>query len=346
MELLTTYPSRIATRLTHVIYDMPILILMPHSSCNCRCVMCDIWKANSNKKELSIDDLQPHIQAFKKLNVKWVVLSGGEALLHSNLWQLCKLLSVNNIKISLLSTGLLLKKYAKEIVENFIDVIVSLDGNEETHNLVRNLPNAYQKLKEGISEIRRHDPSFKITGRSVIQRFNFKIFPEIISSAKEIGLNQISFLAADVSSNAFNREELWGDERISEVALSPDETIHFEEILEMVIVENEVDFNNRFIAETPDKLRKIVQYYKALNGKGYLPEVICNAPWVSTVIESDGTVLPCYFHKPLGNIHQQTISEIINSTEAIKFRKNLNVATDSICQKCVCSLKLGITASF
>ena len=23
---------------------LPILVLEPHSRCNCRCVMCDIWK--------------------------------------------------------------------------------------------------------------------------------------------------------------------------------------------------------------------------------------------------------------------------------------------------------------
>ena len=28
----------------HVIRELPILVILPHSRCNCRCVMCDIWR--------------------------------------------------------------------------------------------------------------------------------------------------------------------------------------------------------------------------------------------------------------------------------------------------------------
>ena len=54
-------------------------------------------------------------------------------------------------------------------------------------------------------------PGFKITGRTVIHQLNFQKLDSIIESAKEIGLDQISFLPADVSSHAFNREVLWSD---------------------------------------------------------------------------------------------------------------------------------------
>src|SRR6201991_147386 len=102
--------KRLLTRLTDTIYDLPVLVMMPHSRCNCRCVMCDIWKANNDKKELSTEEIARHLTAFEKLNVREVVLSGGEALMHNNLWTLCGLLHEKNIKITLLSTGLLLRK--------------------------------------------------------------------------------------------------------------------------------------------------------------------------------------------------------------------------------------------
>src|SRR4051812_36056050 len=92
--------QRIATKLTHRIYEMPVLVLMPHSRCNCRCVMCDIWKANADKKEISIEDLASHLQTFKKLRVKRVALSGGEALMHSNLWKFCEQLNSIGARIS------------------------------------------------------------------------------------------------------------------------------------------------------------------------------------------------------------------------------------------------------
>jgi Fe-coproporphyrin III synthase len=78
--------KQILTSLTHHIYNLPVLVLMPHSRCNCRCVMCDIWKANAEKRELSAKDIEKHIKTFKRLGVRRAALSGGEALMHPNLW--------------------------------------------------------------------------------------------------------------------------------------------------------------------------------------------------------------------------------------------------------------------
>ncbi|HMU73003.1 MAG TPA: hypothetical protein PKD93_09685, partial [Ferruginibacter sp.] len=43
---------------THRISSLPIAILMPHSACNCRCVMCDIWKGNQDLKQLTEADVE------------------------------------------------------------------------------------------------------------------------------------------------------------------------------------------------------------------------------------------------------------------------------------------------
>jgi Fe-coproporphyrin III synthase len=212
--------KRALTSLTHKIYSLPVLVLMPHSRCNCRCVMCDIWKANSEKRELSAEVIQKHVEAFQKLNVKRVALSGGEALMHSNLWALCNSLQSIGIKISLLSTGVTLKNHAADVVKYCDDVIVSLDGNPETHNRIRNIPNAYEKLAEGVKALKELNSSFKVTGRSVIQKSNFQVFDETLKTAHALGLDSISFLPADVSSTAFNRPEPWQEDKTEQVALN------------------------------------------------------------------------------------------------------------------------------
>jgi Fe-coproporphyrin III synthase len=335
--------KRIATNLTHRIYEMPVLVLMPHSRCNCRCVMCDIWKANAEKKEISTEDLAVHLQAFKKLGVKRVALSGGEALMHSNLWKFCDQLNSIGSKISLLSTGLTLKTHASEIVSHCDDVIVSLDGSREIHNQIRNIPNAYEKLAEGVETIKKINPSFRVTGRTVLQKTNFRDFKNIVESAKALGLDQISFLAADVSSSAFNRPEEWAGDRKEEIALSLKETDELESILKESFHLFKKEFQEKFIAESPDKMLALVQHYRAYYGKESFPKGNCNAPWVSAVIEPNGDVLPCFFHKAYGNIHDEPFEKIINSSNAISFRKALNMGEDPICKKCVCSLKIGIT---
>ena len=332
--------KRLLTLATHKIYSLPVVVLMPHSSCNCRCVMCDIWKSNNNKKEITVETLQNHLAAFKKLHVREIVLSGGEALMHSNLWKFCALLKENKIRITLLSTGLLLKKHAAEIVQYNDQVIVSVDGSWAVHDRIRNIPNAFTRMAEGIAELKLRSPDFSVTGRCVLQRGNYFDFINIVKAAKKIGLDQVSFLAADVSSEAFNRPGGWSDEEIYRVALSPSEITDFEKIVERSFVDLADDYKTGFVAESPAKIRRIVRYYKAVNARDVYPAVVCNAPWVSAVIESDGKVMPCFFHKPYGNIYEQNLLEIINSEEAIRFRRNLNMRTNDTCKKCVCSLKL------
>jgi Fe-coproporphyrin III synthase len=334
---------RQATLTTHRLHSLPILVLMAHSRCNCRCVMCDIWKANANKRELTRDDLLPHVQSFKNLHVQRFVLSGGEALMHSNLWLLCELLKsfATPTQITLLSTGLLLKTHAANIVRWCDEVIVSVDGSREVHDEIRRIPRAFDRLAEGVAALREAKSAFPVSGRSVLQRSNFRDLPRIIDAAHAIGLDRISFMAADVSSTAFNRPVPWEEPRADEVRLNADETLEFDQLVESTIVQYQGDFASGFISENPDKLRRLPRYYAALNGNGELPRTVCNAPWVSAVIEADGLVKPCFFHQPFGNIYEQPLETILNSPQAINFRRNLDVQQDPTCRACVCTLQLG-----
>ena len=334
--------ARLLSLATSKIHSLPILVLMPHSRCNCRCLMCDIWKANHQKMELSDELLEKHLAQFVRLKVREVVLSGGEALMHSNLWNVCSLFKKHSIRVVLLSTGLLLEKYAKEIVQYMDEVILSLDGSQRVHDRIRNIPHGYEKLSRGIHTVKGLKSHFKVTARCVLQRRNYFDLINIVKSAKEIGVDSISFLAADVSTTAFNRPDGWNEERVSEVALTNDEIIAFESLVLKSFTELEKDYESGFINERPQKMQRIIDHYKAINGQIKYSSPICNAPWVSAVIESDGSVLPCFFHKPYGNINENDFLTIINSAGAVQFRKSLRVKDDPICQKCVCSLKLGL----
>lgn len=334
--------KRLLNQTTHRVFELPILVLMPHSRCNCRCVMCDIWKANAEKKELSVDLLEKHLPAIKKLGVRRIALSGGEALMHSNLWKFCEALKTVPVKISLLSTGISIKNNAPEIVRYCDDVIVSLDGNSATHNAVRNIPSAFEKLEEGIRSLKQISPGFRVTGRTVLQKRNFHDLKDIILAAKQLRLDQISFLPADVSSEAFNRPQPWDIEHLSAVSLNHEEVKDLEHLIRKSFIEFKQEFDSKFISESRDKMLDIPRYYKALLGEETFPVKSCNAPWISAVVESNGDVLPCFFHKPYGNIHHDNLGEIINSKKAVSFRKYLNVQADPVCQRCVCSIHVPV----
>jgi radical SAM protein with 4Fe4S-binding SPASM domain len=59
------------------------------------------------------------------------------------------------------------------------------------------------------------------------------------------------------------------------------------------------------------------------------------------VIEADGTVRPCFFHAPLGNIRDAgSLGAVLNSPAARAWRRQLDVQKDETCRRCVCTLTL------
>ena len=268
-------------------------------------------------------------------------MSGGEALLNPNFFALCKILRNAHIKVSLLTTGLTLKHHAEQLVQWVNDIIVSLDGDQPLHDAIRNIPGAFQKLQDGVRHIRLLNPNYRITARTVIHRLNFWNWIAIIEQAKQMKLNQISFLPADVSSHAFNRQIAWDQPRQDEILLSKSELPELKAIIQKIITDRSDDITSGFIAESEQKLMDIYHYYAAFYGMVPFPYKKCNAPWVSAVIEADGSVKPCFFHETMGNIRDSSLEDILNSPEAIDFRKTLNMASNDICTKCVSSLNLS-----
>jgi MoaA/NifB/PqqE/SkfB family radical SAM enzyme len=253
------------------------------------------------------------------------------------------MLKDRGIGICLLSTGLLLKKHAEYIVEWVDEVVISLDGDEPLHDAIRNLPGAFAKMRDGIKALRDIKPAFKVTGRSVIHKLNFRAWPLIIKAAMALELQQISFLPADVSSQAFNRETPWDAPRQGEIIISKQELHELDNVIGSILRDFSTEFDCRFIAESPAKLRKIYSYYSALHGLNEFPFKKCNAPWVSAVIEADGSVKPCFFHKAMGNIREEALHKILNGQEALSFRRSLDMDKDATCKQCVCYLNLPPT---
>ncbi|MGB3714758.1 MAG: radical SAM protein [Candidatus Promineifilaceae bacterium] len=137
---------------THLIYALPIAILMPHGGCNCRCIMCDIWMGNSDRLVLTESDIQGLLASFQQLGTRWVVMSGGKALMNPNLFRFCEILKKEGVRITILSTGLLLERFASNITEQTDEVIVSLDGSQKIHDAIRRVPSGFQRLHEGVMQ--------------------------------------------------------------------------------------------------------------------------------------------------------------------------------------------------
>jgi MoaA/NifB/PqqE/SkfB family radical SAM enzyme len=317
--------------------SMPILILNVHSNCNCRCIMCDIWKREKHE-QFKVADLERHRTSLRNLGVGQVVLSGGEPLLHSDLHALCNFFRQENIRLTLLTTGLLLLKRANDVSRLFDDVIVSMDGPRAIHDGIRRVNGAFDVIARGVAAVQKQNPDIEIACRSTVQKANHRHLRATATAAKIIGFDSVSFLAADLKSEAFNRPLVWPGERQSEIALTAQEAAALEDEVEALIVEHDHDIRSRYIAESPEKLRRIPRRFREHLGELSPQAPICNAPWVSAVIEVDGSLRPCFFHRTVGNITSFSLEEVVNGQAARLFRKSLRVRDDPTCQRCVCSL--------
>ena len=315
---------------------LPILIVYPTSRCNSRCVSCDWWRS-TGEDDLTLAEIGRLADSLPALGTRLVVFSGGEPLLRPDVFEAAELFRSRRVTLHLLTSGVLLERRALEIVRSFQRVIVSLDGStEESYRAVRGI-DALPALETGVTRLKSIRPELPITARATLHKANYRELPRLVDKAKAMGFDGISFLAADMASGAFGRSRR--DSALG-LALDREEVAEFRAIVQAFVADHGDDFASGFIAESPAKLSRLPQYYAATLGDLPLPPVACNAPWVSAVVEADGGVRPCFFHQAIGNIRDAPLAAIVRH-ELRAFRSRLDMSTDDVCRRCVCSLKVG-----
>ncbi|MGA3089214.1 MAG: radical SAM protein [Terriglobales bacterium] len=323
----------------HSINSLPVVVLSPHNQCNCRCLMCDIWKIRESK-QITPALLEAQLDSFRRLGVRWVVLSGGEPQRNPQLCLLAGMLHDLGIRVTLLTAGTLLSAQAELLAAAIDDVIVSLDGPAPVHNRIRRIPRAFERLMAGVQALRHFRPEIVVRARCTVQRENHAWLRATVQSAKDHKLNSISFLAVDAVSDAFNHPQGRTQPDADSIILDGQQIGVLEKEMEELIDEYGGDLHSGFVVETAEKLRRIVQQFRVYVGQAQPVAPRCNAPWVSAVVGAEGEVRPCFFHPALGNLHDHSLQEIVNSPQALRFRNELDIASNPICRRCVCSLHL------
>jgi Fe-coproporphyrin III synthase len=311
---------------------LPLVTLYLTERCNSRCVTCDYWRHGRDDMDLAaVTRLLPDLA---EMQTRLALLSGGEPLLNPEWAAIARLLRKNGLNVWLLTSGLALAKHARQAVELCDAITVSLDGTDpQTYAAIRGL-DAFHKVCGGILAAAGHGtpPGIRVT----LQRGNFRQLPAFVDLAKELGARQVSFLAVDVANpHAFGR----ADNYVSDLALRPEDLPVFEEVLKATERDHMEDFRSGFIAESPLKLRRILQYFAAVLGRGPYPPVRCNAPEFSAVIGATGRVQPCFFISGPLDAHIQTdFREALNSRGMSVLRRDIRVGARAECKTCVCSM--------
>jgi len=281
------------------------------------------------------------LPSLAQLQTQCVLLSGGEPLLNPEWAPIAEALRDAGLKVWLLTSGLALAKHARRAAELFDAITVSLDGTDAaTYAAIRGL-DAFDKVCEGISAAadRGVAPELRVT----LQRANFRQLPAFVDLAKRLSAQRVSFLAVDVANpHAFGRTEDFA----SDLALRPEDLPVFADMLTALARDHGEDFRSGFIAESPQKLRRLHQYFAAIHGRAPYPPVRCNAPEFSAVIGATGRVQPCFFisgptdaRVPARDAEfDNLLPNVLNSGSMMALRADIRAGMRAECKTCVCSM--------
>jgi len=309
---------------------LPLVTLYVTERCNSRCITCDYWR--HGRIDLEPASIEAVLPELKELGTQLVVLSGGEPLLNPAWAAIAERLKSNGLEVWLLTSGLALAKHAERAAQIFAAITVSLDGTDSaTYAAIRGL-DAFDKVCAGVRAAASLVP---LNLRVTVQRANYRQLPAFVELAKRLGAAQVSFLAVDVvNAHAFGRV----GSSSGDPSLWLDDLPQLDRILEHMEREYAAEFASGFIAESPTKLRRIHEYFAALRGKRAYPEVRCNAPEFSAVIDARGGVQPCHFIQGPTFAGAGGLRAKLESRGMAELRADIRAGKRGECRTCVCSM--------
>lgn len=311
---------------------LPLVTLYLSERCNSRCVTCDYWRHGVS--DMRLEAVRSLLPDLARLHTEVALISGGEPLLNPAWPEIAQLLRANGLRLWLLTSGLSLAKHARRATALFEAITVSLDGTDRaTYAAIRGL-DAFEKVCEGVRAVAQTETPVSV--RVTLQRANYRQLPQFVRLARELGAQQVSFLAVDVANpHAFARQ----NDFTSDLALQPQDLPVLAEILDDLEREYAGEFRSGLIANSPRKLRRIHQYFAAVCGVAPYPAVRCNVFEYSAVIGATGRVSPCFFISgPPGATSGDSLAEVLNQPSMSALRAGIRAGNRAECARCVCSL--------
>ena len=103
------------------------------------------------QQQLNLQVIERVVRELAPHGLRYVDMEGGKTFLHPEIIELFRMLKSYGLFVKPVTNGTLLKQYAQDVIASGIDAInVSVDGNRETHNHVRQRAWAYDRTMEGL----------------------------------------------------------------------------------------------------------------------------------------------------------------------------------------------------
>lgn len=282
------------------------------SQCNERCVHCYI----PHEDKVSTMDANVFFDILKQcrdMKLLHVTITGGEPMLHENFIDFLKRCNDYNFSVNILSNLTLLKNdIIEEMKKNPLlcvqTSLYSMDAN--VHDAITRNKGSFEKTKTAILELIENDVPLQISCPIIKQ--NKAYYEDVVKWGREhnVNVNSDYIIIARYDHGIHNLD----------CRLTLDEI--------QKIINHNIDNNPQYL----ESLEK--EYIKKRNMTD--DDYVCSVCHSSICVSDNGNIYPCAGWQDyiIGNINETTLSDIWNTSDKIKYLRNLRRRDFSQCVQC------------
>ena len=305
--------------------SLRVLVLEVTQGCQSRCISCD-FRGPAGGEALTAERCGQLAAQAVSMGCQEIILTGGEPLLRTDIAEVFRQIRLAGAPICLLTNGLALARHADLVARWCRSVVISLDGHTpERYREIRGV-DGMPAIAAGVSAVRAQAPGLSITARVTVSAANAGTLQAIGEKAVQLGLDGVSYLAANTdSADAFGR---------SAPAALP--------LVDVEALREEVEglraaLPSGFLLDSPAAIRRIWQKYAADAGERKHTAPRCDAPYTSVVVGADLQLRPCFFLPSSASAADGLHTGV---TAMAPQRAALDIETDPTCARCVCWARL------
>lgn len=283
-------------------------------NCQAKCISCNYWKSRW-QDGIATDRAVELLNEIGTLGIRSLRFTGGEPLLRKDFFDILKKANTSSFRHIILQTnGLLIKKLHKDLNASPITKIcVSIDGLEETNDVIRGIRGYFELGMEGIKLLRDKQVAISVT----LNRMSVEELEKLAEVAHDVG--------AEVEVNILSRS-LFFLKDADLASLWPERS----DVAEIV----------RFLRDTVKRPAYELDYIKQYYNREMVEEPPCVLGFLQVFVLSNGDVLTgCYPLKPVGNILRDSLKTILASEE---YSRQSVAMVRRECPGCTCGVESSL----
>lgn len=289
------------------------VILSLTERCDCRCVVCSIWKKPKGR-ELSASEVHDLLAAAPW--IRWVNLTGGEPFLRDDLVEVVEAVARALPRLAVLdfpTTGQRTERILEGVARMTrlgiprIYVTLSLEGPPEVHDRLRGRPGAFENLCRTWAGLRALPGQQAFLGMTLSDQNADQVDAALAAVAERVPGTTLD----DLHVNVFTRSGHYYDNLGAPVAVPAS----VQGVLARLL---------RRRAASPHPAHQLEAAYLRLlpehlrTGRSPVP---CQSGSASVFVACDGSVYPCtVYDRRLGSVLEQPLGRILDGAEAASAR--------------------------